>query len=145
MRYTEDVSKNHQGGLNGRRVKPKVVLHHANTESPDHCFVRLFQLYRQRSPPDAPPSAFDSQREALSDILNRQGTSNTGMEQSEVTAHTLMQSAQHSHLLQGLSLPSATFSHCTLTFNIGGASSVDANQKPPKKRRAVILDDSDSD
>ena len=28
--YTEDVSKNHQGGLNGRKVKPKVVLHHAN-------------------------------------------------------------------------------------------------------------------
>ena len=228
LRYTEDVSNNHQGGLNTRRVKPKVVQHHANTDSPDCCFVRLFQLYRERCPPDAPPSAFylqphhkptptcwyssrplghttlgktigricksagipgyktnhslratsatrlyqsgvdeqlvmertghrsldgvrsykrtsDSQREALSDILNRQGTSKTGMEQSAAATHTLTQSAQHSHLLQGLSLLSATFSHCTLTFNIGGASGGDVNQKPPKKRRAVILDDSDSD
>ena len=45
-----------QGGLNGRKVKLKVVLHHTNTESPDRCFARLFQLYRQRCPPDAPPS-----------------------------------------------------------------------------------------
>ena len=45
-----------QGGLNGRKVKLKVILHHTNTESPDRCSVRLFQLYRQRCPPDAPPS-----------------------------------------------------------------------------------------
>ena len=85
----------------------------------------------------------DSQREALSDILNRQGATSTSTHKSAVT----LQSSQHSQLLQGLSLPSATFSHCTVTFNIGCAASGsgEANQKPPRKRRAVIFDDSDSD
>ena len=42
LQYTEDTSKNRPGGLNGRKVKPKVVRHHANTENPDHCFVKTF-------------------------------------------------------------------------------------------------------
>ncbi len=33
--YTEDISKNRPGGIKGRKVKPKVVLHHANLENPD--------------------------------------------------------------------------------------------------------------
>ena len=61
LRYTEDVSKNYHGGLNGRRVQQKVVLHHANQDSPGRCFVRLFKLYRQRCPPDGPPHAFHLQ------------------------------------------------------------------------------------
>ena len=28
--YEEDVSKNHQGGLKNRKIKPKIVTHHAN-------------------------------------------------------------------------------------------------------------------
>ena len=82
-----------------------------------------------------------SQREALSDILNRQGALSTVTERSAVT----VQSSQNSQLPQGLSLPSVTFSHCPVTFNIGCVSGGEENQKPPKKRRAVILDDSDSE
>ncbi len=58
LKYTEDISKNHAGGLKGRRVTPKVVLHHANLNNPEHCFVRLFQQYRQLCPVDAPADAF---------------------------------------------------------------------------------------
>ena len=43
LQYTEDLSKNHPGGLKGRKVKPKVVLHHANEDNPDRCFVALFK------------------------------------------------------------------------------------------------------
>ena len=30
--YTEDISKNHPGGLKGRKIRPKVVRHYANVE-----------------------------------------------------------------------------------------------------------------
>ena len=33
LQYTEDTSKNRPGGLKGRKVIPKVVIHHANTTS----------------------------------------------------------------------------------------------------------------
>ena len=33
LKYTEDVSKNRPGGIKGRNIKPKVVLHHANTDN----------------------------------------------------------------------------------------------------------------
>ena len=56
--YTEDTSKNRPGGLKGRRMKPKVVRHHANTENPAWCFVRLFKLYRSLCPSDQPEDAF---------------------------------------------------------------------------------------
>ena len=56
--YTEDTSKNRPGGLKGRRMKPKVVRHHANNENPDRCFVRLFKLYRNLCPSDQPKDAF---------------------------------------------------------------------------------------
>ena len=39
-------------------VKPKVVRHHANTENPDRCFVRLFKLYTSLCPADAPKDVF---------------------------------------------------------------------------------------
>ena len=56
--YTEDISKNHPGGLRGRKIKPKVVRHHANTNNPERCFVQLFKRYRDLCPEDAPPHAF---------------------------------------------------------------------------------------
>ena len=56
--YTEDISKNHPGGIKGRKVKPKVVKHYANTENPDRCFVRLFEKYRSLCPSNAPAGAF---------------------------------------------------------------------------------------
>ena len=58
LKYTEDISKNHPGGLKGRKITPKVVLHHQNLDNPQRCFVRLFKMYRQMCPADAPPDAF---------------------------------------------------------------------------------------
>ena len=57
LKYTEDISKNQPGGLKGRKATPKVVIHHANTDNPQRCFVRLFKLYQEKCPSDAPPHA----------------------------------------------------------------------------------------
>ena len=56
--YTEDISKNRPGGLKGRKMKPKVVMHHANEENPDRCFVRVFKLYNSLCPENRPKNAF---------------------------------------------------------------------------------------
>ena len=37
---------------------PKIVLHHANIEHPERCFVQLFKHYHSLCPPDAPQHAF---------------------------------------------------------------------------------------
>ena len=58
LEYREDTSKNHPGGLKGKRIKPKVVRHHSNVENPNRCFVRLFKLYVSLCPKDAPKDAF---------------------------------------------------------------------------------------
>ena len=58
LMYTEDLSKNHPGGLKGRKIKPKVVYHHANIEKPERCFVRLYKLYNSRCPPNRPDNAY---------------------------------------------------------------------------------------
>ena len=57
LKYTEDISKNHPGGLKGRHAKPKVVSHQANISKPKRRFVRLFKLYRQLCPTNAPLDA----------------------------------------------------------------------------------------
>ena len=56
--YREDISKNRPGGLKGRKMKPKVVVHHANVENPKRCFIRLYKLYISLCPADRPPDAF---------------------------------------------------------------------------------------
>ena len=56
--YTEDLSKNHPGGLKGRRIKPKVVRHYANIENPSRCFVTLFKRYTTLCPPKTSKNAF---------------------------------------------------------------------------------------
>ena len=43
--YTENTSKNNQGGLLHRKVKPKVVTCYANKTNPDRCLVNLFKKY----------------------------------------------------------------------------------------------------
>ena len=58
LEYAEDISKNRQGGLKGRKLKPKVVHHYDNTDNPDRCFVRLFKRYQQLLPPDRPKNVF---------------------------------------------------------------------------------------
>ena len=56
--YREDISKNHQGGLKNRKIKPKIVMHHANIENPRRCFVRLYKLYNSLCPPNRPNNTF---------------------------------------------------------------------------------------
>ena len=55
FQYIEDISKNRPGGW---KQKPKVVKHHANTDHPERCFVRLFKLYMQKCPEGRPHDAF---------------------------------------------------------------------------------------
>ena len=54
LRYTEDVSKNHQGGLKGRKQRPKIVTHHANEDTPGRCFVTLYKQYQSKCPAERP-------------------------------------------------------------------------------------------
>lgn len=58
LRYTEDISKNHPGGLKARKIKPKIVDHHANLENPDRCYVLLYKLYNGLCPSNRPMDAF---------------------------------------------------------------------------------------
>jgi len=58
LEYREDISKNNPGGLKGRKHVGKVVQHHANTENPSRCFVRLFKLYKSLCPPEPKRNAF---------------------------------------------------------------------------------------
>ena len=41
---------NNSGGLKNRKVKPKRVVHYANTENLQHCFVRLLKVYYEHRP-----------------------------------------------------------------------------------------------
>lgn len=58
LQYTEDISKNRPGGIKGRHIKPKVVDHHENIDSPQRCFVRLFKKYVSLCPKSAEVTAF---------------------------------------------------------------------------------------
>ena len=58
LKYTEDISKNHPGGLRGRKMKQKVVIHHANQDHPERCIVRLFKRYLSLMAPNCPADAF---------------------------------------------------------------------------------------
>ena len=58
LRYTEDTSKNRLGGLKGRKLKPKVVVHYSSPENPQRCFVELFKKYNNLCPQDRPSDAF---------------------------------------------------------------------------------------
>ena len=57
LKYTEDIFKNHPGGLKGRKHNPKVV-HHETTNNPSRCFVRSFKLYQSKCPLDRLAGAF---------------------------------------------------------------------------------------
>ena len=50
--HAEDVPKNHLGGLKGRKIRPKIVYHHANINKPNRYFARLYKLYNSRCPAD---------------------------------------------------------------------------------------------
>ena len=48
--YTENTSKNNQGGLAHRKIKPKRVTCYPNHDNPQRCLVRLFQVYVEHRP-----------------------------------------------------------------------------------------------
>ena len=48
--YTENFSKNNQGVLQHRKVKPKCVTCYVNEKSPERCLVRLYQVYLSHRP-----------------------------------------------------------------------------------------------
>ena len=50
LEYTERRSKNHQGGLADKNVKPKVVRCYENVANPKRCLVRLYQKYLAKRP-----------------------------------------------------------------------------------------------
>ena len=86
----------------------------------------------------------DEQRQALSDILNRP-TSQACTPPTQSLPALLKPVSQS---LQGLSLPSASFSHCSINFYIGASKGPSTDSDVPihsKRRRAMIVDDSDSD
>jgi len=58
LEYTKDISKNHPGGLKGRNIKPKVVVHHENLENPNRCFLGLLKKYQSLCPPNPPADVF---------------------------------------------------------------------------------------
>ena len=58
LQYRQDISKNNPGGIKGRKLKPKVVVHHENTEDPSRFFVRLFKLYQSKCSSTQPKDAF---------------------------------------------------------------------------------------
>ena len=65
--YTENTSKNNQGGLLHRKVKPKVVTCYANKTNPDRCLVNLFKKYISVRP------AMDSEVFYLTPLKNPKG------------------------------------------------------------------------
>ena len=225
--YHEDTSKNHPGGLKGRKTTPKVVVHHSNTENPERCFVTLFKKYRQLCPKDPVANSFylqpsrtptdtcwytrqplghstlggtvarlckqagiegyktnhslratattrlyesgvdeqqimertghrslegvrsykrtsDKQRQALSDVLNREDHHST-RQTPQFTAVTQPPAAcafTSQQQLRSLSLPAASFNDCTVNFFIGATTTMESR---PKRRRSLVIDDSDSD
>ena len=56
--YTENVSKNNPGGLQYRKLKPKVVVHHANLNNPSRCFVTFYKAYISHHPKIVQHNAF---------------------------------------------------------------------------------------
>ena len=58
LEYSEDVSKNHPGGLKHRKTMPKIVQHYGNPDNPERCFVRLFKLYNYLCPTNRPDNTF---------------------------------------------------------------------------------------
>ena len=56
--YTENVSKNHSGGLGHRKVQQKSVTHYANKENPSRCFIKMYKEYMSHCPSIRTTNAF---------------------------------------------------------------------------------------
>ena len=101
----------------------------------------------------------NTQREVLSDILNRSNTpvrntpqafhSQTG-HQNDASSSTFVSNSQHQleydQLLTGLSLPSASFSQYTVSFYTGSTTpNASTCNIPQKHKRVLLYSDSDLD
>ena len=47
IQYVEDVSKSNSGGLNSRKLGPKVARAYENRQDPERCVVRMFEKYME--------------------------------------------------------------------------------------------------
>ena len=52
LRYTEDFSKNRQGGLDHRKITRKIVRAYENCDDPKRCLVKLYEKYLSSRPVD---------------------------------------------------------------------------------------------
>ncbi len=50
LKYHENCSKNHQGGIKDLKHQPKVCRAYENLDNPDQCVVNLFEKYVQLRP-----------------------------------------------------------------------------------------------
>ena len=66
--YTENYSKNNQGGLQHRKVQPKCVTYYGNESNPDRCLVRLYQLYISHRPTNVPHFYLTPLRKKIDDV-----------------------------------------------------------------------------
>ena len=56
--YTNSYSKNYNGGLKQRNLKPKCIKVFPCNENPQRCFVRLYKLYASKRSPNFKATAF---------------------------------------------------------------------------------------
>ena len=56
LRYSSFGEKNFGGGLQHRRIKPKIVEQHENISNPERCIVRLYNKYINKCPKNMPQS-----------------------------------------------------------------------------------------
>ena len=52
------MSKNKPGGIKQQKVEPKIVEHHQNLETPEQCFINMYECYLRHCLPDRKTSAF---------------------------------------------------------------------------------------
>ena len=56
--YTENTSKNNQGGLSHRKIKPKQVTYYPNKKNPQRCLLRLLRVYLRHRPTECDDSFY---------------------------------------------------------------------------------------
>lgn len=67
LEYTEDTSKNNQGGLKHRKIQNKVARAYENRESPEKCVVKLYRKYISLRPSENPKCPDDFYLQPLTD------------------------------------------------------------------------------
>ena len=58
LMYTNNFSKNYQGGLNQAQVKPKEVKVFSNNLNPERCFIRIYKKYASLRPQNGKANAY---------------------------------------------------------------------------------------